>query len=58
METKEVEKIANAHWKWIEDFIFSMPDSNMWGVSSMEYLYKTAFVHGYKHASQPPDKAD
>lgn len=29
------EKLADEHWKWLEKLL--------------EYVYKTAFIHGYKH---------
>jgi hypothetical protein len=32
------EKLADEHWEWIKVLL--------------EYLYKTAFQHGYKHAKE------
>lgn len=52
MKIKDVEKIAAEHWKWIEGFLETFPDEQMYGMAMTEYLYKTAFVHGYKHALQ------
>lgn len=52
LNEKEVKKIADEHWKWIEGLWESMPDDTVFGLSATEYLYKTAFVHGFKHASQ------
>ena len=53
----EIKKLADDHWKWVEGFISTMSDMD-WEVSSLEYLYKTAFVHGYKHGSQQPKEDD
>jgi hypothetical protein len=52
MDKKKVNKIANAHWAWIEGMLESMPDSNVWSLSTMEYLYKTAFIHGWNHCNE------
>lgn len=51
MKKEEIEKLAQEHWDWIEGLWESMPDDMVFGVSTTEYLYKTAFVHGFKHAS-------
>ena len=34
-------ELANKHWEWVEGLH-----------SHMEYLYKTAFEHGFKHGVQ------
>ena len=46
---KEIIKIAEEHWKFIEGLWDSMPDDACFGVTTTEYLYKTAFLHGWKH---------
>ena len=50
-------KIAEKHWKWIEGLWESLPGDSTFGISTTEYLYKTAFVHGYKHAVQDMENA-
>ena len=52
LNDNEIMKIAENHWVWIEGLFESMPDDTVFGISATEYLYKTAFVHGWKHASQ------
>ena len=46
----EIRKMAQDHWDWIEGMWKSLPDETVFAVSTTEYLYKTAFIHGYKHA--------
>ena len=48
---KTPEELADEHWEWIEGLLGSLPyDLLDVGVITLEYLYKTAFIHGYKHA--------
>jgi len=54
----EIMKIAEKHWAWVEGLWQSMPDDTVFGLEATEYLYKTAFVHGWKHASQQAVEAD
>ena len=51
-----IENLAQQHWDWIEGLWESMPDNAVFGVSTTEYLYKSAFIHGYKHGSNQPLK--
>ena len=44
------EPLAEEHWKWIEELWAAMPEGTVFGLEATEYLYKTAFVHGWKHA--------
>jgi len=53
-----IEKLANKHWNWIEGLLDSLPDGEVFGIETTEYLYKTAFIHGYKHAIQPDVQPD
>ena len=32
---KTAEELADEHWEWLEELL--------------EYLYKSAFIHGFKH---------
>lgn len=45
---KEAEKLADEHWEWLGK-VFAL-SKNIQNIELTEYLYKTAFVHGYKHA--------
>jgi len=49
---KEIKKIADEHWEWVEGLFNALPDGSVFDVATMEYLYKTAFAHGAKHAQQ------
>ena len=42
-------ELADEHWEWLEGLWESLPDGATFGITTTEYLYKTAFVHGYKH---------
>lgn len=48
-QMKTPEEIATEHWEWIEGLFESLPDDAVFGISTTEYLYKTAFIHGFKH---------
>lgn len=50
MEEKEIRKLAECHWAFIEGLLFALPDENQFSISTVEYLYKESFVHGWKHA--------
>jgi hypothetical protein len=53
MKTEEqIIKMAHEHWNWIEGLWDSLPEEAVFGLATTEYLYKTAFIHGYKHALQ------
>lgn len=44
------ERLAEDHWEWIEGLWESLPAGAVFGgLVTTEYLYKTAFIHGYKH---------
>lgn len=51
MTDREIKEIADKHWRWIEG-LFESIDDTVIGISAVEYLYKTAFYHGWKHALQ------
>lgn len=48
------EHLADEHWQWLSGFIRSAfgDDIEELPIDAVEYLYKTAFVHGYKHAKE------
>lgn len=46
---KNVEKLANDHWDYIQKLLsFTIIQPNTFK-SYQEFLYKSAFIHGYKH---------
>ena len=57
MEDRELKKLTDEHWKWVEGLMESLPDETMYGLSTVEYLYKTAIAHGYKHGLQEAERA-
>ena len=44
---KSPEKLADEHWEWIAGLaaVYGTHED----MEAREYLYKTAFIHGYKH---------
>lgn len=43
------EELAEAHWEYIEG-ILAVHNVTIAEITACGYHYKTAFVHGYKHA--------
>ena len=62
MTQDKIEKVAQEHWKWIEGLWESLPDGGTFGLTTTKYLYKTAFMHGFKHgiedAKNPVDPCE
>ena len=54
MENK-AEELAQAHWGYIESLlkIHSVLDEK---IKMVEFHYKTAFIHGYKHGVEDSGK--
>ena len=46
----DMKKVTDNHWKWVKGLMDTLPIRNLLSIESMEYLYKTAFEHGWKHA--------
>lgn len=49
------EELAHAHWGYIEG-ILAVHNVTIDEITACGYHYKTAFVHGYKHALQDNEK--
>lgn len=49
MSNEELNKLTDKHWEWVEGLLDRIPDLDVSGMEVIEYLYKTAFKHGYKH---------
>jgi len=47
-----IKRMAENHWSFIEGLLFSLPDKAQFGVSTIEYLYKEAFIHGWGHGEE------
>ena len=47
----EVRKLAEDHWKWIENLLeeFENPLATAEKSSKRAFLFIEAFIHGYKH---------
>jgi len=54
LEKEELEILAQNHWSWVEGFQKSL--GTQFSTASTKYLYKTAFLHGYKHAIEELEK--
>lgn len=53
---KTPEQLAEEHWEWVKGLIKS--SSCDYTDETLEYIYTTAFIHGYKHglAANTPQK--
>ena len=51
MKTKEeLGKMAEEHWNWVNDLLKTLTPDTVLTVETVQYLYKTALIHGYGHA--------
>jgi len=47
---KTPKDLANEHWKWVEGLLDLLKYEDIdFDMLTNEYLYTTAFIHGYKH---------
>jgi hypothetical protein len=44
-----IEKLADDHWQWTKGLIESLEGDPHINIKTLEYIYKTAMIHGYKH---------
>ena len=47
MEKNEIDEQAEAHWVFIEGLLKAA--RAVVSMRLLEYIFKTAFIHGYKH---------
>jgi len=52
---EDPKRIAEDHWEWAEGLLNSMPELKI-DIEALEYVYTTAFIHGYKHGKQGGEK--
>tara|TARA_Y100000310_G_scaffold264568_1_gene275226 strand:- start:296 stop:451 length:156 start_codon:yes stop_codon:yes gene_type:complete len=45
---KTPEELAKEHWEWVSKLMTYIPVGSRTD-KLIEYLYKTAMIHGYKH---------
>jgi len=59
---KTPEKLAEEHWRFMEEFIKSLTQTvetvelNLSKLAHDKFLYTSAFIHGYKHGTANIDK--
>ena len=55
-EKEYLTKLINDHWKYIEGILYSSlseeTDEDTARIKEIEYHYKTAFEHGWRHAKE------
>ena len=56
LDAKEVMKLAEGHWEWVKGLLKSLPEEASPGSRTLEYLYKTAFLHGWKHSQKEKER--
>ena len=47
---KTPEELADEHWEWLNGLLESM--GNFRELRALQYVYKTSFIHGYKHGEE------
>jgi hypothetical protein len=47
--------MADEHWEWLSGLLNAMDVSKSQMIAAVAYLYKTAFIHGYKHGRDEND---
>lgn len=45
-------RLAVEHWEWIGRLLRKEAIEEKLNIETAEYLYKTAFIHGWKHAKK------
>lgn len=50
MKQKSPEELADEHWEWVVGLLDMI--KGQVGYDTCEYLYKTAFAHGFKHGKE------
>lgn len=57
---EQVKTLAEAHWRFLEDFVRSMTtDSNIARrISDVRYGFLIAFPHGYKHGFKDAERGE
>ena len=51
MKKEKVEKLAEEHWKFLEE-LFKLNFVSTCSIVAAGYLYKQAFIHGFKHGKE------
>ena len=47
----QARKLAREHWEYLSELITIIDPDNSLHIGLLSYLYRTAFVHGYKHCN-------
>ena len=47
---EELGKMAQDHWDWVEGLLKKLTSGTTITIEIVQYLYKTALIHGYGHA--------
>lgn len=45
----EYSDLAKDHWQWTEGLISRIDTNGVFTIEALEYIYLTAFDHGFKH---------
>jgi len=52
---KDIKQLANEHWNWVSKLLKLLTNANI-NMEVVEYLYKTALIHGYKHGLEDKEE--
>ncbi len=56
-DNQELQRIADAHADWLDTLLCRLPDAEL-NRNFVCWVYRTAFVHGGKHALELQAKAE
>lgn len=56
MDNERAKELAEAHWEYVEGLLTAIGYSGN-GILVAEYMYKTAFEHGWKHSLEGKEAA-
>ena len=51
---EKVGRLAEEHWRYMKGFILSLASVH-YSINTLEYVYKQAMIHGYKHGMEDCD---
>lgn len=59
MNDEKIKQLTNDHWEWLKGLLTNLGqdwcdaldvgEPKLSGMNTLEYCYKTAMAHGYKH---------
>ena len=48
-DSEKAKELADKHWEYLGGVLMLISGHNKEQIATIQYHYKTAFIHGYKH---------